>query len=376
VRLKRFRTAHGAAQHWGLATKACLDALGGVSTDDTVGWVYVSHDFAGDLGSIVTFLRETTSVRDWIGGVGFAVHVAGIEPVEGGAVAMMVGTLPADSVRLFDDADPATFRAAHEDWLRGTGVPVALVHGDPAQPAVAQLTGLAEASGAFLVGGLMATIEDNRVAGTLSPPGLSGALIRAPVGVVVGLTQGCTPIGRPHQVTEALDNVLMSIDGRPALQVLREEAGDIIARDLRRAAGYIHAAAPVVGSDNGDYAVRSLTGIDPQHGWLALGSEVQTGEALMFVCRDANAAQRDLRRMAVDVRDRIRRRGEPVLGALYISCVARGSSMFGSPGRELKILEEELGTLPLVGFSANGEICRDQLYTYTGVLAVFVGGAQ
>lgn len=376
MRLKRFRAAQGAAQHWGLATKACLDALGGVAADDTVGWIYVSQDFAGDLGSIVTFLRETTPIRAWIGGVGFAVHAGGAEPVDGGAVAMMVGSLPEGSIRLFDDADPAAFRAAHGDWLHGAGVPVGLVHGDPAQPAVAQLAGLAEASGAFLVGGLMASLEDSRVAGSLSPPGLSGALFRSPVGVVVGLTQGCTPIGRPHRVTEAVDNVLMTIDGHSALQVLREEAGDIIARDLRRAAGYIHVAAPVAGSDSGDFAVRSLTGIDPQRGWLALGSEVQVGEELLFVCRDANAARRDLRRMAVDVRERIKRRGEAVLGAVYIACVARGASMFGSPGRELALLQAELGPVPLVGFSANGEICRDRLYTYTGVLAVFVGGSQ
>jgi small ligand-binding sensory domain FIST len=374
--LKRFRAAQGAAQHWGLATKACLDALGGVSAEDTCGWLYVSQDFAGDLGSIVTFLRETTPVRNWVGGVGFAVHVAGAEPVDGGAVAIMVGALPEDSIRLFDDADPETFRASHGEWLGGAPVPVGLVHGDPAQAAVAQLAGLAEASGAFLFGGLTASQEDARVAGTISPPGLSGALFKPPVGVMIGLSQGCTPIGPPHRVTEAVDNVLMAIDGRSALQVLREEAGDIIARDLRRAAGYIHAAAPVTGSDRGDYTVRSLTGIDPQRGWLALGSEVETGEELMFVRRDANAAQRDLRRMAADMRERLARRGEAVLGALYIACVARGANMFGSAGREMEILGEELGTLPLVGFSANGEVCRDRLYTYTGVLAVFVGGAQ
>ena len=139
MRLKPFRAAQGTGSHWGLATKACLDALGGVTADDSVGWVYVSHDFATDLGSVVTFLRETTPIRDWIGGVGFAVHVGGTDPINGGAVAIMVGTVPEGSLRLFDDADPAAFRTAHGDWLRGVEVPVGLVHGDPAQEAVGQL---------------------------------------------------------------------------------------------------------------------------------------------------------------------------------------------------------------------------------------------
>lgn len=372
MRLKRFRAAHGAAQHWGLATKACLDALGGIAVGDNFGWLYVSQAFANDLGSIVTLLRETTPIRAWVGGVGFGVWAGGVEIADGGAVAMMVGALPEDSVRLFDSAD----LTPHAEWLREAGLPMGVVHGDPTQAATTQLEDLAVASGGFLVGGLMASLGDSRVAGSLSPPGLSGALFRSPVGMVVGLTQGCTPIGRPHSVTEAVENVIMTVDGRSALQVLREEAGDIIARDLRRAAGYIHAAIPVAGSDTGGYTVRSLTGIDPQHGWLALGAEVRPGDQVMFVCRDANAAQRDLRRMAAEVRGRLEHRGGMVLGALYIACVARGASMFGTEGRELAILEEELGALPMVGFSANGEICRDRLYAYTGVLAVMVGDPQ
>lgn len=374
ARSRRFRAAIGAAPHWGLATKTCLEALGGFNGGETVGWVYVSQPLAAELGSIVTLLRETTPVRAWIGGVGFGVFAGGSAPTDEAAVAIMVGCLPEDSVCLFDD--PAVLRHDHGAWLDAAVLPVGLVHGDPTQAAAAALPGLAAASGGYLVGGLMAVPEHGRVAGLVSPAGLSGALFRPPVGMVVGLSQGCTPIGRPHRVTEATGNVVMTLDGRSALQVLREEAGDIIARDLRRAAGYIHGAVPVAGSDTGDYAVCSLTGIDPQRGWLALGGELRPGDRLMFVCRDANAAQRDLRRMAGTVRERLKRHGGPVLGAVYVACTARGASMFGTADRELAILEAELGGLPLVGFTANGEICGDRLYAYTGVLAVFVGEAE
>jgi small ligand-binding sensory domain FIST len=39
---------------------------------------------------------------------------------------------------------------------------------------------------------------------------------------------------------------------------------------------------------------------------------------------------------------------------------------------ELKLIQEHLGNVPLVGLFANGEIARHRLYGYAGVLSVFV----
>ena len=58
-------------------------------------------------------------------------------------------------------------------------------------------------------------------------------------------------------------------------------------------------------------------------------------------------------------------------GALYYSCVARGEHLFGSRGAELGLVRQALGEVPLVGFFCNGEISRDRLYGYTGVLTLF-----
>jgi small ligand-binding sensory domain FIST len=45
--------------------------------------------------------------------------------------------------------------------------------------------------------------------------------------------------------------------------------------------------------------------------------------------------------------------------------------MFGSRGAELELIRRTLGEVPLVGFFCNGEISRDRLYGYTGVLTLF-----
>ena len=41
------------------------------------------------------------------------------------------------------------------------------------------------------------------------------------------------------------------------------------------------------------------------------------------------------------------------------------------PGLDHEAVQHALGDVPLVGFFASGEIARNQLYGYTGVLTVF-----
>jgi small ligand-binding sensory domain FIST len=118
-----------------------------------------------------------------------------------------------------------------------------------------------------------------------------------------------------------------------------------------------------------DYLVRNLVGIDREKGWLAVGEIVEPGRRLMFVRRDRDAAERDLKRMLENV---ARRAGGPIKGGVYFACVARGANLFGTNSEELSLVAEALGPAPLVSFLANGEICRDRLYGYTGVLTLFL----
>ena len=63
--------------------------------------------------------------------------------------------------------------------------------------------------------------------------------------------------------------------------------------------------------------------------------------------------------------------GRYIAGAIYVSCAGRGGPHFGAPSAELQIVRRALGDVPLVGFFASGEIARNHLYGYTGVLTVF-----
>ena len=369
-----FRAAQGSGSAWEVACAQCLDQLSGLPPDVNLGFVYASDPLADALDLIVARLREGTGVSDWVGTGGAAVCASGQEHYRGGAVVALVAALPPNSFRVFDrvpsdahELDPATAR-----WLRRDLVSCAVVHGDPHQADLtAAIARLSEASGAFLVGGLSSAHGSAmQIAGSPTEGGLSGVLFGSEVEVVTGLTQGCAPVGPLHEVSGSHGPWVVSLDGRPAIDVLKEDIGEVLARNLERIAGFIHVALPIVGADRPDYVVRNLLAVDLRRGIIAIGDQLRDGAPLMFVKRDPTSAQADLRRMLQDLRDRAA--GRSIRGALYHSCVARGPHMFGPDSAELKTIEQVLGAVPLAGFFTNGEIFRDRLYSYSGVLTLFV----
>ena len=76
--------------------------------------------------------------------------------------------------------------------------------------------------------------------------------------------------------------------------------------------------------------------------------------------------------MTTELREEIESEGHGIRGGIYVSCVARGEALFGDAGHEMALIKANLGDFPLVGFYANGEIARDTLYGYTGVLTLFI----
>jgi len=368
-----FRAAYAAGGAWGDTTQACLEALGELQAGANLGFVYATDALSGDLQRVVEKLRHSTGIANWVGTVGTGISACGVEIHDRPALAVLVGAFAEDGFRVFEPVADGLedFTAAHGAWIEKRAPYFGIVHADPrAGNLPGLLAGLSAQTASFLVGGLTASRgEMAQIAGRVSHGGLSGALFSPDLQVVTGLTQGCSPIAPPRVVTEADENVVMTIDNRPAVEVFNEDIGELLAHDPSRIAGYIFAAFPISQSDTGDYLVRNLTGIDPERGWLAVGHLVSPGDRIMFCRRDHDAAVADMKRMLVDVKRRAER---PPRAGVYYSCVARGPHLFGSDSEELKMIRDELGDLPLVGFFANGEISHDRLYGYTGVLALFL----
>jgi small ligand-binding sensory domain FIST len=373
----RFSAGHGAGPGWSEAVEACLARLGAVPPGANLGFVYATDELAGDLTHLVARLRQATGVMHWVGTVGTGICASNREYYEEPAVAVMLGSFPTDSFRVFSPIRDSfhEFITTHGPWYFRDEPHFGIVHGDPRNPAVPQLiTHLADQlNSAYLVGGLTSSAGHYaQIADQVTEGGLSGVLFAPRVKVASGLTQGCTPIGPVHVISECQRNIAIRIDDRPALDVFLEDIGEILARDLNKVAGYIFAGLPIRGTDVGDYLVRNLIGIDTRHRLLAIGDHLRVGDELMFCRRDGNSARMDLSRMVRDVK---RRAGPAPCGAVYFSCLGRGRSLFGEHSEELELIAAELGSTPLVGFFCNGEISHNRLYGYTGVLTVFLESA-
>lgn len=361
-----FKSAHAAHADWTQAAQACMQQLGAIPSAATLGFLYVADAYVGELDAILDFFKSATGVPHWTGSVGVGICATGVEFLEQPAMAVMLGEFdPVDFSMLPVLRIPQDVDALSSDKY------FAVVHGDPSNNRIQELIeGLSgKMSSGFVVGGLSssngvnAQISDGIVSG-----GLSGVLFSERVKLATRLTQGVSPLGPRHLITTANKNVIGSLDHRPALDVMKEEIGEVLTRDLRRAAGYIFVGLPVRGSDTGDYLVRNILGVDPQNNLVAIGEYVATGDELLFCRRDQQTAEEDLQRMLVAIGAQL---DAPIRGGVYYSCLGRGQHMFGVPNRELELIRDTLGDFPLVGFFANGEISYNRLYGYTGVLTLF-----
>ncbi len=371
---ERFKAAHAMAADWRDAANACLQTLGALPSATNLGFIYVTDGYAQEFPKIVEYFQAGTGVDQWVGTVGVGICASGQEYFDRPALAVLLAHFPGDGFRIFSSArsDIQEFVASHHEWYGANEARFGVVHGDPRNPKTAPfIAQLAHAlNDGFLVGGITSSRGPHRqIAGTLTEGGVSGVLFSSSVPVATALTQGCTPLGPKHTISECRENIISRIDERPALDVFKEDIGEVLARDLTGASGYIFAGLPIKGSDTGDYLVRNIIGIDSQNKLLAVGEYLNNGDPIMFCRRDAQTARADLVRMVRDIKNRA---GRAPKGAVYYSCLGRGQQMFGSDSEELKTIQAELGDVPLVGFFANGEISHNRLYGYTGVLTLFL----
>jgi small ligand-binding sensory domain FIST len=371
-----FKSTYACGDDWQSVADQCLKNLGTEASSANFGFLYVTDALAPYLNNLFEALRTQTGIKDWIGTVGAAICYTGLEIYDEPAAAIMLTTLPEDSYRLLPAGMDAvsSMLTENKNWIAEHAVHFGIVHGDPRNTHIAQIieSVSTELDPGFLVGGLTSASDSHyqqQIAGQIYEDGLSGVLLSAQIPVISGLTQGCTPLENRHTITRAEGNILAEIDGRPALDVFKEDIGEVLAKDLKRVSGYIFAGLPVAGSDTGDYLVRNLIGIDPGEKLLAIGDNLEADVPIMFCRRDGDTARDDMLRMLTDLKKRAK--GD-IKGGVYYTCVGRGRNQFGDDSQELKMIHEQLGDFPLVGFFANGEISHNRLYGYTGVLTLFL----
>jgi small ligand-binding sensory domain FIST len=385
--------------------------------------LYITDHYASEAEAILAHLSaELPEVTDWTGTVGVGVAANNVEYFDEPAMAVMLCDLSPDQYRVFSGVAPlsASGRVAGPD---GFVAHTALVHADGNTPELAEL--IAEvadrtASG-YVFGGLSASrsstvqfafsstgnLSGQGAASGVFHGGLSGVAFGPAVGMVSRVTQGAQPVDRERTVTEADGNLVLALDGEPALDVLLRELdisldlpelamprlrATLVGLTLPTGEAADGVAAPRRGQFGPEVIVRHLIGLDPGRRGVAIADLAPVGTRLAFCERNVQAARADLTRVCAEVREELEPEelslslatalaaSEPdaaphparrIAGAVYVSCSGRGGPHFGSPSAELQIVRRALGDVPLVGFFAGGEIAHHRLYGYTGVLTVF-----
>ena len=372
----------------------------------TLGFVYFTDHYAAHAQALVQALQQQWPGLHWVGCVGVGVAAGGVEYIDEPALVLMLAPLP--------QADFEVFSGARK--LQRIEPFCALVHADGSTPDAAELIAeMADRTAAgYLFGGLASSRSSTvHVADGAWQGGLSGVAFTRGVALVSRVTQGCQPLSAPRVITACERNIVLELDGRPALPCLLQDLGLAGLDDPRQALPRLRAtlvgltnetdSAAAPGGRGGtfgtDTRVRHLIGLDPPRQAVAVADSVQVGMRLAFCQRDVQAARRDLVRICSEIREELEWPSELALepgsgvpagaggappatasrticGALYVSCAGRGGPHFGGPSAELQIVQHALAgaggrEVPLVGFFAGGEIARHHLYGYTGVLTVF-----
>jgi len=192
--------------------------------------------------------------------------------------------------------------------------------------------------------------------------GMVGLAVSGNVVVDSVVAQGCRPIGKPLTVTACQGNIVLELDGEPAIQMLKSVLEDLSPQDqeLARNSLFLGVVMDEFKTDFkcGDFLIRNLVGLVPEAGAIVVGELLRQGRTVQFHLRDAATSSEDLRMMLKNYCDRTRLTGSgaQAQGALLFSCLGRGKYLYGSKNHDSDSFREYVGDVPLTGFFCNGEI--------------------
>ena len=191
--------------------------------------------------------------------------------------------------------------------------------------------------------------------------GVSYALLSGKVRAGWAISHACIPIGGERKVTRSEGSVIYEIDGKPAVEVLKEylpEGALTDDRDWMRYAISLSLSfkAPSYMKDE-EYVVRGVPAVKMTDGSIAVQTEVSEGTSLWFSSRDKEKLATGLDRMAAQIKDQLG--GEKPKLVFQFECATRGKMMFRDQ-EKLQLLKRFRQSLdpdaPWAGCYCAGEI--------------------
>jgi hypothetical protein len=191
--------------------------------------------------------------------------------------------------------------------------------------------------------------------------GVSYALLSGKAQAGWAISHGCIPIGGERIVTRSKGNVIYEIDGKPAVEVLKEYLPEHALTDDRDWMRYAISLAlcfraPSYMKDE-EYVVRGVPAVKMDDGSITVQTEVPEGTSVWLSSRDKEKISTGFDRMAAQIKEQLG--GEKPKLIFQFECATRGKMMFREQ-EKLQILERFRQSLdpdaPWVGFYTAGEI--------------------
>lgn len=173
--------------------------------------------------------------------------------------------------------------------------------------------------------------------------------------LITAVAQAARQLGPIRIVTAANQNLILELDGRPALEQLMKDLPVSLRDQLGRLGGSLFAA---FGVEDGDASVlRSITGIDPRTGSIAVSEQARVGAEVAFSLRDQQAGRGDLEEALSSLEVALDGR-RPALFVLFSSSV-RDAALLGAPLWDVTRVLSRFGPdVPVVGVAGAGELAR------------------
>jgi small ligand-binding sensory domain FIST len=342
----------------------------------------VSESFAANAQAALDALHEAVGPERVIGCVSETVIGDRVEAEEEPAVSVWLATTPAGVSTFHVRATGSIEDPEFEGCPHGVSTTRMLIADPFTFPVESLFRRLEEKEpGTLLVGGFASggrapgetrLFIDDRVEWA----GAVGAELEG-CEIVTSVSQGCRPVGRVLTVTRSEGNIIFELGGKSPLEQIRSLYGELDEQE-RALVSHGLLLGRVIDeykSDfgRGDFLVRSVTGLDPENGAIAVGEQIGVGATVQFHVRDAASAHEDLETRLESVKRALG--SKRPTGALLFTCNGRGSRMFGAPGHDAAAVSESL-QVPLAGFFAAGEIGpvggKNFVHGFTASLALFL----
>ncbi len=189
---------------------------------------------------------------------------------------------------------------------------------------------------------------------------------------LVGLSHACRVLAPPGMITRARGPLVLEIDGLPALDYL-ESAGHRVPDPQLLLVALTPPGLEIVDPKQPPVLLRMLHGIDPNRRALVLADPPPPGTRITFAQRDSRAARSDFELLLRDQKRRLCG-GRPRFG-IFIDCVGRGKSLYGSANVDYRAIVQHHGKLPLIGLKSAFELgpFGDSIavHTFSALFALF-----